>query len=154
MKILLHACCGPCAISPLAALQEEKMDVTLFWFNPNIAPLEEYHRRHQAFLQFAQKSNEAVIEEKDSQLAIPKDCNDCYTTRLAAVSSYMMAGKFDGFTTTLLVSPYQNHELIKELGQQLSGFVYRDFRPLFRQGQQKAREMGLYMQKYCGCGRG
>ena len=152
MKILLHACCGPCAISPLAALLEEGMDVTLFWFNPNIAPVEEFNRRREAFFQFAEIAQVAVIEA-ESVLAIPKNCSDCYSSRLANASRHMKAGKFDGFTTTLLVSPYQNHELIKQLGQQHSGFVYRDFRPLFRQGQKQAREMGLYMQKYCGCGR-
>lgn len=63
---------------------------------------------------------------------------------------------FDAFTTSLLVSPYQKHELIKELGEAISKkyeieFYYRDFREGFREGRQKAREMGLYMQKYCGC---
>jgi len=63
---------------------------------------------------------------------------------------------YDSFSTTLLVSPYQNHELLKEIGEQLGKkygieFVYRDFRVGFREGQAKARELGLYMQKYCGC---
>lgn len=63
---------------------------------------------------------------------------------------------YDAFTTTLLVSPYQNHEILKELGEKLAkeygiDFVYRDFRVGFREGQTKAREIGLYMQKYCGC---
>lgn len=63
---------------------------------------------------------------------------------------------YDSFSTTLLVSPYQNHEALKTLGEELAKkyvikFVYRDFRVGFREGQQKARELGLYMQKYCGC---
>ena len=63
---------------------------------------------------------------------------------------------YDGFSTTLLVSPYQNHEELKRLGEELAKkyeikFVYRDFRVGFREGQAKARELGLYMQKYCGC---
>jgi len=63
---------------------------------------------------------------------------------------------FDAFTTTLLVSPYQKHELIKELGEKMGttygiDFYYRDLREGFRQGQQQARELGLYRQKYCGC---
>jgi predicted adenine nucleotide alpha hydrolase (AANH) superfamily ATPase len=63
---------------------------------------------------------------------------------------------YDAFSTTLLVSPYQKHDLIKELGEKFAlkygtVFLYRDFRPGFRQGQQMARDMGLYRQKYCGC---
>lgn len=63
---------------------------------------------------------------------------------------------YDAFTTTLLVSPYQNHEAIIEVANELAEkygieFVYRDFRVGFREGQAKARELGLYMQKYCGC---
>lgn len=63
---------------------------------------------------------------------------------------------YDSFSTTLLVSPYQNHEALKEIGVELGrkygiNFVYRDFRVGFREGQTKARDLGLYMQKYCGC---
>lgn len=63
---------------------------------------------------------------------------------------------YDSFSTTLLVSPYQKHDALKELGEKLAKeygiqFVYRDFRVGFREGQRKARELGLYMQKYCGC---
>ena len=63
---------------------------------------------------------------------------------------------YDSFSTTLLISPYQNHEVLKELGEELAKkygikFVYRDFRVGFREGQAKARELSLYMQKYCGC---
>ena len=63
---------------------------------------------------------------------------------------------YDAFTTTLLISPYQNHEVLKEVGQEIAEkygltFLYRDFRPGFREGQTMARELGLYMQKYCGC---
>ena len=63
---------------------------------------------------------------------------------------------FDAFTTTLLVSPYQNHELLIQVAEEMAEkygvkFLYRDFRPGFREGQAEARELGLYMQKYCGC---
>ena len=65
-------------------------------------------------------------------------------------------GGFDSFTSSLFISPYQKHELMiavaeaaaKEYGVE---FLYRDFRPLFRAGQERAKELGFYMQKYCGC---
>ena len=73
-----------------------------------------------------------------------------------AAAKHAAENGFDSFTTTLLISPYQKHEEIcsaalaaaKEHGVE---FLYRDFRPLFREGQNEARERGLYMQKYCGC---
>ena len=63
---------------------------------------------------------------------------------------------YDAFTTTLLVSPYQNHDLLKQIGEEMAEkygvkFLYRDFIPGFREGQSEARALGLYMQKYCGC---
>ena len=63
---------------------------------------------------------------------------------------------YDAFTTTLLVSPYQNHDLLVQVAEEMAEkyqieFLYRDFRPGFREGQVEARELGLYMQKYCGC---
>ena len=82
--------------------------------------------------------------------------NYCYKVRLEETAKYAKENGYDTITTTLLVSPYQDHELIKQLGEQIAEkygltFLYRDFRIGFREGQSKARELGLYMQKYCGC---
>ena len=76
--------------------------------------------------------------------------------RLEEAAAFAKDNGFDAFTTTLLVSPYQKHDLIKELGDKIAHkygveFFYRDFRPGFRQGQQQAKEMELYRQKFCGC---
>ena len=65
-------------------------------------------------------------------------------------------GGFDSFTSSLFISPYQNHELLREVAERAAAeygvtFLYRDFRPLFRAGQERARELGMYIQKYCGC---
>ena len=76
--------------------------------------------------------------------------------RLEKTAKYAKENGFDAFSTTLLISPYQDHGLLKKTGDMLSKkygieFLYKDFRPGFRYGQNKARELGLYMQKYCGC---
>ena len=78
------------------------------------------------------------------------------TIRLGTAAKYAADHGYDAFTSSLLISPYQNHELLKAVGETMGKkygveFYYRDFRPGFREGQAKAREMGLYMQKYCGC---
>ena len=75
---------------------------------------------------------------------------------MEAAARYAAENGFDAFTSTLFISPYQNHEMLKQTARQAGekygvDFLYRDFRPYFRQGQEKARELGLYMQKYCGC---
>lgn len=82
--------------------------------------------------------------------------NYCYRVRLEQTAKYAKENGYDAFSTTLLVSIYQNHDEIKKIGEELANiygikFLYRDFRVGFRQGQAKARELGLYMQKYCGC---
>ena len=82
--------------------------------------------------------------------------NYCYIKRLSESVKYAKEHGFDAFTTTLLVSPYQKHEALKAVCEGLAEaydieFVYRDFRVGFREGQDKARAAGLYMQKYCGC---
>ncbi len=83
-------------------------------------------------------------------------CAYCYACRLEETARYARDHAFTHFSTTLLVSPYQQHDAIARTAETLAAqygvtFLYRDFRPGFRQGQAKARELGLYMQKYCGC---
>lgn len=84
-------------------------------------------------------------------------CQDyCYPVRLEQTAKYAKENGFDTISTTLLVSPYQKHDVIHSLGEKIAKeygleFLYRDFRVGFREGQAKARSLGLYMQKYCGC---
>ena len=83
-------------------------------------------------------------------------CAFCYKIRLIKTANFAKEQNFDGFTTTLLISPYQKHELIKEIGEKIGAdlginFFYSDFRPGFYEGKNEARNLGLYSQKYCGC---
>ena len=76
--------------------------------------------------------------------------------RLFAAAQAAKEGGFDAFTSSLFISPYQNHELMKDVAERAAveygvKFLYRDFRPYFKDGQAFAREQGFYMQKYCGC---
>jgi len=83
-------------------------------------------------------------------------CDICYKMRLEAAADACREAGMSIFSTTLLVSPYQRHERIREIGEAAAAvrglhFYYQDFRSGFRRGQAKAREMGLYRQNYCGC---
>ncbi len=164
MKLLMHMCCAPCSVYPTEVLQNEGIDVEGLYYNPNIHPIDEFQRRKENVEMFSRIKNvpvtyfEDFMQDKwESFKGLDDDrCNMCYSIRLDKAASFAAQNKYDAFTMSLLVSPYQKHELIKELGEKFSqkygvDFYYRDFRPGFRQGQQGAREMGLYRQKFCGC---
>jgi len=83
-------------------------------------------------------------------------CPVCYKMRLEQTAKAARENGFDAFTTTLLISPYQNHEQIVEIARDVAknagvDFYYEDFRPGFREGHRISKEMGLYHQSYCGC---
>lgn len=165
MKILMHACCAPCSIKCVESLRAEAIEPVLFWHNFNIHPFTEYQTRKETLIEFAHKSALELILQDTYGLRsfiaqvypdFDKRCGYCYRMRLEETARYAAEHGFDSFTTTLLISPYQKHDLICKIGKEMAeqyhvAFVYRDFRPLFREGQKAAREMGLYMQKYCGC---
>ena len=165
MKVLLHICCAPCANRPLALLQDEGHEVTGFWYNPNIHPFTEYRARRNTVREYLEEIHVPLIEKNDYGLRpfvravaedIPGRCVKCYEMRLYRTAQYAAENGFDSFTSSLFISPYQKHELMAEVAERASKefgveFLYRDFRPLFRAGQERARELGFYMQKYCGC---
>ena len=165
MKTLLHMCCAPCSVACIKSLRKEDIDVTGFWYNPNIHPYTEYRSRKTAAMEYAKEIGLPLVMTDEYGLRtfvaqvspdFENRCGYCYKVRMDAAAKYAAENGFDSFTTTLLISPYQKHEEIcsaalaaaKEHGVE---FLYRDFRPLFREGQNEARERGLYMQKYCGC---
>ncbi|MDR1748764.1 MAG: epoxyqueuosine reductase QueH [Spirochaetaceae bacterium] len=165
MKTLLHVCCAPCSVKCIETLREERIEPILFWYNPNIHPYTEYRNRRDALTLYAKTiSAELVMNDEyglrsflaHTGIGEGSRCGYCYRCRLEAAGIFAAENGFDSFTTTLLISPYQNHDLIRKTGEEIAArygllFLYRDFRPRFREGQQAAREAGLYMQKYCGC---
>lgn len=165
MKLLLHICCAPCANRPLAELQAQGHDVTGFWYNPNIHPFTEYRARRNTVRAYLEEIGVPLLEQNDYALrpfvrAVAEDiahrCVKCYEMRLFETARTAKEQGFDGFTSSLFISPYQNHTLMMEVAQRAAEeygvtFFYQDFRPLFHAGQEFAREHGFYMQKYCGC---
>ena len=164
-KTLLHCCCAPCSVYCIESLRNEGIEPVAYWFNPNIHPYQEYKARRDTLMAYAPTIEmELIVEEnyglRDFVRAVADDidhrCAYCYRTRLEETARYAAAHGYESFSTTLLISPYQNHECLRQTGEELAtqygvSFLYRDFRPGFRAGQQKARELGFYMQKYCGC---
>ncbi len=165
MKTLLHICCAPCANQCVEALRKDGLDVTGFWFNPNIHPFTEYRARRDCLQEYAEKVGLPLILQDKYALRpfirsvaqdIENRCVKCYEIRLFEAARQAKEGGFDSFTSSLFISPYQNHALMAEVAQRAASqygvdFLYRDFRPYFREGQEFARESGMYIQKYCGC---
>lgn len=166
MNLLMHTCCAPCSVYCIEYLRKEEIEPTLYWYNPNIHPYTEYKLRRDCLQEYATRINAKVIFEEEYGLRkftqnviedLENRCqNYCYKVRLEQTVKYAKSNGYDAFTSTLFVSPYQKHEELKNVCEELAKkyevqFVYRDFRVGFREGQQKARELGLYMQKYCGC---
>ena len=165
MKTLLHICCAPCANMCIDELRQDGQELIGYWYNPNIHPFTEYRARRNCLRDYAGTIALPLVERDDYGLrpfvrAVAEDiearCVKCYELRLFAAAEYAATNGFDSFTSSLFISPYQNHALLKEVAERAADeyhvrFQYRDFRPLFRKGQERARELGFYMQKYCGC---
>lgn len=173
MKLLMHICCANCSLFPLESLASQQHDITGLWYNPNIHPEDEYDRRLNAVHQLGSGNGiqviypegdegygldafEAEIDRRGLERTRPARCAACYSIRMRQTAQQCALGGFDAFTTSLLVSPYQSHDLlISEAGAAAREFSvkfhYEDFRPGWRQGQGLSRQRGYYRQYYCGC---
>lgn len=165
MRVLLHMCCANCALIPLKRLRDRRMEITGFWFNPNIHPFEEYRLRLGAVKTLQELwgldvryHDEYGLTEYLRNVVHHEDerCLYCYTVRLEETAVTARQTGADAFTTTLLVSPYQKFETITRIGRMMQErhrieFLAEDFRDGFRNGMKMSKDLGLYRQKYCGC---
>lgn len=170
MKILLHACCGPCSLEPVRLLREQGHDLTIAFMNSNIQPREEYDHRLETLRAWAANEGLPVIEGPYDDAAwkqavadvLARDyerkdrCRACYRMRLVEVAAWAAQAGFEGVATTLSVSPYQFSDAIEEelvAACKMAGVtpVFEDFRPYYQNATNRSREMGMYRQNYCGC---
>ncbi len=164
-NVLLHICCGPCLIYPLDALRTENMYVHGFFYNPNIHPYTEFKKRLECLETYCANEDLKLtsevgydLEEFMRKVVGHEDdrCPICYEMRLRKTAQAAKDAGFDFFTTTLLYSKYQKHELLVQVANVVATeigiqFLYRDFRAGWQNGQDRSRELGLYRQGYCGC---
>lgn len=176
-KLLVHACCGPCLVAVYEDIEKnyrgynlDKLDdVDVIWYNINIHPKEEYDRRKETLKQFLDiKNRQGIYLDEYNLFNWTKEavnfkengyslrCEYCYTSRLNEVFKYAKENGYTAVTTTLLISPYQKHDIICDVCEKLAKkynvkFMYKDFRPMFWDGQHRAKDLQLYRQKYCGC---
>jgi len=164
-KILVHICCAPCFVAPYQDLVAKGMEVTGWWFNPNIHPFTEYRKRLQSLQDFATVQSMPLIMRDEYNLDeflmnVATDpearCEYCYRSRLEALVKTAQDNGFDYFSTTLLYSKYQRHELIVAICKELSKrhnvpFYYDDWRQFWQRGIEISKAAGMYRQQYCGC---
>lgn len=173
-KLFLHSCCAPCSSYVLEYLSEY-FEITVFYYNPNIYPPEEYHERaaeQKRFIeQFPARHKVSYIEGEydpkrfyDMARGLEKfpeggeRCFRCYELRLRESAILAKEGGFDYFTTTLSISPLKNAERLNEIGEALEAeygvkHLTSDFKKKngYKRSTELSKEYDLYRQNYCGC---
>ena len=183
--VLVHSCCAGCLLNITSTLEGAEggdggIWPVAYWYNPNVHPLDEHQKRLEALTTLARERHIPVVlskdydietffehtifhEEKGVEVVGPREeeavrtrCQECYRLRLQRTAKLAAALGIPAFTTTLLCSPYQDHEFIKELGEGLArehglSFLYHDFRKGFNKYAREYQTTGLHHQNYCGC---
>lgn len=169
-KLLLHTCCGPCASACVERVREDGLEPVLFFSNANIEPRGEYLKRLEAAKRLAAAEGVELVEDAGADHAewlekVAKGyenepeggarCRRCFAFSLSRAAAYAAANGYASFATSLTVSPHKRSATVFEAGREAGGdaFVPYDFkkRDGFRRSVEKAKELGLYRQDYCGC---
>lgn len=171
-KLLLHSCCAPCS-SHVITLLKDYFDITILYYNPNIAPLEEYEKRKKEQIRLLKELDSDIhfydcdyendiFEKQVKSLHHEKEggkrCTVCFSLRLTKTAELAKLNHFDYFGTTLTVSPHKNAKLLNELGKKISKkydipFLYSDLKKKdgYKKSIELSKKYGLYRQNYCGC---
>ena len=165
MKLLLHICCAPCAVYPLTRLREQEITVMGYFHKSNIHPYSECLKRQQTLEDYSAAIDLKVICQAGYDMEIflrnaafreTERCRYCYYDRLKSTALMARHGRFDSFSSTLLYSKFQRHDLIREIGAAVSRetgvrFYYEDFRAGWKEGIEASKRLQMYRQQYCGC---
>lgn len=170
MKLLLHACCGPCSLEPVRLLQDAGHDLAIAYMNSNIAPAEEYAYRRDTLATWAASLSIPVVEGVYDPRAWQQEvgcigddparrearCRACYRLRFEEAARAAVEQGFDAIGTTLSVSPYQytdiiRDELVRAADHAGVQALFEDYRPHYDEAARRSKELGMYRQNYCGC---
>lgn len=164
-RLLVHVCCATCYLGIAQDLAGRGLEFEGYFFNPNVHPLLEFRKRLKAGRVLAHDAKLAISFEEEYGLVEwlravvgreDERCEVCYRMRLERTAREAHARGFAGFTTTLLASPHQKHDRVRQLGDEAGRkfaveFVYHDWRSTHESGCEEARRRSLYRQQYCGC---
>ncbi len=166
MRVLLHVCCGPCACGTIPFWQKRGLELVSFFYDPNIHPFLEFARRLQGMREVAAGTKTDLVTDESYDPAAWFEavrggpelsrCRRCLAMRLERSAREAVALGCDGFSTSLSISPWQDHDAIRAAGSEAGEahgveFLYEDLRSEYPLSRRLSREQGIYRQKYCGC---
>ena len=164
-SLLVHSCCAHCAAYTVRYWQEQGYEVSTLWYNPNIHPYMEHQHRLEAMQSLAREMNLPLIVNEGYDIISyfrqvvgreARRCRYCFQLRLSKTAEAAREMGFSAFTTTLLISPHQKHDLLREIGSELAEekgipFLYADLRKRYSDSRRMTKPLDLYRQQYCGC---
>jgi predicted adenine nucleotide alpha hydrolase (AANH) superfamily ATPase len=164
-KVLIHACCAHCAAYTAEHWRREGYEIGGYWYNPNIHPFMEHQTRLESMQVLAGKIDLPLIIEEGYDMVeyfrrVAGDeanrCRHCFDLRLTRTAEIAQKQGYDAFATTLLISPHQQHEVLRETGERVARdygieFLYADLRKRYSDSRHITKPMDLYRQQYCGC---
>ena len=166
-SVLIHSCCAHCLAYTARYWQAQGYEVSVLWYNPNIHPYTEHQHRLEAVKSLTQEMSLPLTIAEDYDMVTyfrqvvghehkPERCQYCFRLRLSKAVETAHQMNFSAFTTTLLISPHQKHDLIREVGEELAGekgveFLYADLRKRYSDSRHITKGLNLYRQQYCGC---
>ena len=164
-KLLIHSCCAHCAAYTVEHWRRQGYEVSALWYNPNVHPYTEHQLRLEAMQALAGEMNVPLINTGGYDIMAyfrgvvgheAERCGHCFRLRLSRTAETAKEMGFDAFTTSLLISPHQKHELLQEIGAKLGGekgveFLYADLRKRYSDSRHITKPMELHRQQYCGC---
>jgi len=164
-KVLVHTCCAHCAAYTVEHWRHQSYEVGGFWYNPNIHPYTEHQSRLESMESLAREIDLPLVvaggydmPEYFRRVAGHEDerCRYCFDLRLMKTAEAAREHGYDAFTTTLLISPHQKHDIIREIGNKIAGeqgmeFLYADLRKRYSDSRHITNSLDLYRQQYCGC---
>ena len=164
-SVLVHCCCAHCTAYTVSYWRQQGYEVSALWYNPNIHPYMEHQHRLEAMRSLAQQMDfpliitegyaiidyfRQVVEHESGR------CQYCFGLRLSKTVETAHKNGFDAFTTSLLISSHQKHDLLREIGDKLAkekgiDFLYADLRKRYSDSRRITKPLALYRQQYCGC---
>ncbi len=175
-NLLLHSCCGPCSTEVINFLKDY-FNITVYYYNPNIEPQEEYLKRKKEQIRFINEYNKEHHDKinylecnyenekfKDATIGLENEkeggarCPKCFYLRLKTTAQKAKEENFAYFGTTLTVSPHKNSEIINKIGEEIAkevgtNYIYGDFKKNdgYKKSIEYSKIYNLYRQNYCGC---
>jgi epoxyqueuosine reductase len=164
-SVLVHCCCAHCSAYTIEYWRKEGYDVSALWYNPNVHPFREHQSRLEAMNTLSGNMSFPLVIADGYEIFEyfrrvtgneVERCTYCFTLRLDKTAEMASKMGIGAFTSSLLISPHQKHDLARSIGEKIASqrsvrFLYADLRKRYSDSRHVTKPMELYRQKYCGC---